>query len=100
MFSPLLNGERTGLIYLHDSKQFFSFSQFKPKAKLVFDEGEGGQRVLYKLMVKFENDFKWDAERFKKAYSETKVMDAPGIKCVQVIDSQASSFFIAFPAEL
>ncbi|OQP45233.1 hypothetical protein A4D02_34255 [Niastella koreensis] len=39
-------------------------------------------------------------ENFKNAYSEIKVMGAPGIKCVQVIVSLASSFFIPCPAEL
>ena len=96
MFSPLLNGDRAGVIYLHDSKQFFSFSQRKHNAKLVFNEGVDKQGFLYKLMMKFENDFKWDSERFKNAYSEIKFTDAPGIKCVQVNDSQASSFFIAY----
>ena len=96
MFSPVLNGERTGVIYLHNSKQFFSFSQRKHNARLVFNEEVDKQDFLYKLMMKFENDFKWDAERFKNAYTEAKVTDAPGIKCVQVIDSKASSFFIAY----
>jgi hypothetical protein len=96
-----LDQRRTGLIYLHDSKRFFSFDQRNPNEQLIFEKGVDKESLPYKLMKKFENDCKWDAEKLKNAYSEAKGMSTPAIKYVQVNDSSTSSFTIAFdPAGL
>lgn len=91
-----INQRRTGLIYLHDRKKFFSFSQDKPNATLYFEKGVDKESLLYNLMKKFENDCKWDAEKLQNAYSEAKGMSAPAIKYIQVNDSSISSFTIAY----
>jgi hypothetical protein len=91
-----LSQRRTGLIYLPDSKKFFSFRHNKRDATLIFEKGVDKESLLYKLMKKFENDYKWDAEKLQNAYNEAKGESAPAIKYVQVNDSIVSSFTIAY----
>jgi len=91
-----INQGRSGLIYLHNRKKFFSFSQDKPNATLYFEKGVDKEGLLYKLMKKFEHDGKWDAEKLQHAYREAKGMSAPAIKYIQVNDTSVSSFTIAY----
>ena len=91
-----INQRRTGLVYLHDRKKFFSFSQEKLDATLNFWKGVDTEGLLYNLMKKFERDSAWDAETLQNAYSEAKGMSAPEIKYIQINDTSVSSFTIAY----
>jgi hypothetical protein len=99
MFS-LLNEEREGVIYLHDSGQFFSFSQHNHNGKLIFKNGVNKHSVLYKLMIKFKEDFRWKKDTLENAYKEIRGTDAPLIKCIHVYDTSTSSFIIPYPYDL
>ncbi|AEV99377.1 hypothetical protein A4D02_34240 [Niastella koreensis] len=91
-----INQRRTGLVYLHDRKKFFSFSQEKLNATLNFWKGVDTDGPLYKLMKEFEQDNKWDADKLQNAYSKAKGMSAPAIKYIRINDTSVSSFTIAY----
>jgi hypothetical protein len=93
---PLLNNERSGILYLHDNGRVYSFYRKNNTAKLKFVEGAGPNKNAYKLLSLLKSNFKKIADSLEDVSRRSVILDAPLVKMAHISDTLNGGTYLTY----